>query len=268
MKYKKLFGGDDPLQPIKTNSLPEVSAMDSAKGTLNSLTSFYKKIILFVKQNIIFSILAVILVGIYIFLFTTDVVTQADIESKIINKKCSEFTDTCPFGKRVEESLDCDVDNCTPEKCCVDDNNCSSFTGTCPTNYIKMDDANLSCKASDGTCGPDDCCVKTCDAEASITQADCTGPDTEYRGASKCTGDNNVCQESDCCHPRVYCGGGTQPYTGCTESRPNKANMDTIVCPNGLCDMDTCCEADTSICSSYTCEPLSLIHISEPTRLV
>ena len=51
MKYKKLFGGDDPLQPIKTNSLPEVSAMDSAKGTLNSLTSFYKKIILNYLKN-------------------------------------------------------------------------------------------------------------------------------------------------------------------------------------------------------------------------
>ena len=254
MKYKRKFGGEDAIQQaVKTNTVssnsPTISG--SVKKSMADFKSFYSKVVLFVKTNFIFSMLVAILLIIYIALFFTDTVKASDLEAQVINKKCNEFTGTCPFGKRKEDTLDCDGDNCTEEKCCIDDNNCSSYTGTCPANFIITNEATVTCTGDNGACTQDNCCKKTCAAEPSITSADCTGADTEYRGSEVCTGDGGVCQQTDCCKPRVYCS----TYTACPATQSLIAGNATTVCPNGVCDDTTCCTTSqtTTDCSSYTC---------------
>ena len=256
MGYKRKFGGDDILQVPKQNTVttnsPKIS--DSIKESMANFKNIYTKIIFFIKTNFIFSLLTAVLLIVYIALFFTDVVKEADLVVEIINSKCSEFTGTCPFGKRKEESLECDGDDCNQEKCCVDDNNCSSYTGTCPTDYVITNESSVSCTGDNGSCTRDNCCLKTCAAESSITQSDCTGADTEYRGSEICTGDNGVCLQSDCCKQKVYCSS----FSGCTNAAPLIDNNVSTLCPGGLCSMDICCKtpepvASTLMCDSYTC---------------
>jgi len=254
MKYKKKLGGSDNIpQPMKQNNVTSTSGSisSSIKKSMAEFKNMYTKIIEFIKNNFIFSLLVCILLSIYISLFLTDTVTQAELDAAVVNKKCSELTDTCPFGKRKDETLDCDGDNCTTDKCCVDNNNCSSYTGTCPANYVITTDSTVQCTGDNGSCTQDSCCKKTCDAEPTITQADCSGADTEYRGASVCTGTNNACQESDCCYPRVYC----DTFTSCPTGQMLKSDTSSTVCPNGVCDASTCCQdSDSSLdCSDYQC---------------
>ena len=264
MKYKRKFGGDDAIQQaVKTNTVSSNSTTisESVKRSISDFKGFYSKVVLFVKTNFIFSLLVAILLIIYIALFFTDTVKASDLEAQVINKKCSEFKGTCPFGKRKEDTLDCDGDNCTKEKCCIDDNNCSSYSGTCPANFTITNEATVTCTGDNGACTQDNCCKKTCAAEPSITSADCTGADTEYRGSEVCTGDGGVCQKTDCCKPRVYCS----TYTACPATQSLIAGNATTVCPNGVCDNTTCCtKPQTTDCSSYTCAP-PLTSINNPS---
>ena len=252
MKYKRKIGGDNAIQQsVKTNTVssnsPTIS--ESVKKSMADFKGFYNKIILFIKTNFIFSLLVAILLIIYIALFFTDTVKASDLKKEVINKKCSDFKDTCPFGKRKEDTLECEGDKCTADKCCIDDNNCSGYTGTCPSNYILTKDPKITCKSKGGSCSQKDCCKRTCDDEKSITQVDCNSDDKQYIGTEICTGDNGVCKKDDCCKSKVYCSS----FTECTKDQPLIPNNKTTVCPTGKCNIDICCEKvkPKLTCSDY-----------------
>ena len=266
MKYRKRnMGGSDitaPLQPNKplqpkslqpTKPLQSVShepsISDSVRGSYTDFKIYYTSIITYIKTNFVFCLIVGILLIVYIYFFSTDPVTEEDIQGELSTITCKSYEIPCDPGKKRVDDVECVDDACSDDICCIDDVSCTSYRGSCLPGYrlrTENDCATEECKASD-------CCVKDC---SDFTETSC-GETTINNPDNFCETDQ--CGPNDCCDDIRTCGASddgspARPFD-CGHGKRLQGSPGSITCLVGGCDESTCCN---DMCESYSCMTGSL----------
>jgi hypothetical protein len=272
---RKIKIGGDVIQQAPKNNSPTIKG--SVKGTYSQLKAIIDKIILFIKSNFIFTLLTAILIIVYIYFFTTDVVTEEDLKQDEIKLTCDTYGDTCPTGKT---KLGSDYKCISPDLRKI--NNISDLKKKAHDlgaddkvdNLDNMEDIISLIRElpdndlADFKCSEANCCVD-------ITQCNnykCpTGysPNKDNMVCSKgvcgnddcctkncidfpikaCSGgvlikdnlcEGDICEKSECCIEKKTCG--TTPFNCEVLKKINKKDPGKINCPANKCDATVCCD--------------------------
>lgn len=253
-KYKRKIGGV-ATQPVTPQIVTE-SSKQTISGSLSNTYDYTKDLIRnisnYVTENFIFVLIAGVLIIFYLYLFSTEPVTQEDLDSMIVTLKCDSYTGSCPVGQEKAPSIPCVNNNCDEETCCRESFTCLSWSGTCPTGKSKVD-TNPCINDEFSECGQEVCCQLDCSSDNfSSTRCPTT---TTYNPYNICSG--SECLIRECCDDKLTCdnidGSGNQ--YNCPENTIIKSNIN-ITCPvteDGIeCSDEVCCDDK---CSKWLTEP-------------
>jgi hypothetical protein len=276
-KFK--IGGDTMVQPPKVNS-PTITG--SVKGTYSQIKGIIDKVIFFVKSNFIFSLLTAILFIVYIYFFTTGVVTEEDLKSDEIKLTCDTYDDKCPAGKKKIVSTDIclspdlrvdipdlkkkarelgaddkvdDLDNKEDILSLIrklpnnDLDNFKCNKANCCVDITQCDNYNCpdfySLKKGDTVCAKTKCTSKECcDKNCKDYKRSCKGG-TIKNLDSLCK--SEPCLPDECCDVQKTCGNfkeGKQ-FNCKPPGKVSKQNPGTIFCPANKCTDKECCDDST-----------------------
>jgi hypothetical protein len=251
-RYKRKGGSSAaPVQQLKTNVSPTQTISGSITNTYDSTKDTIRSISNYITENFIFVLIAGCLLIFYLYLFSTDPVSQQDIDSNVEKIKCDSdrgYKGSCPAGKKVSPTIECTNNECTKDECCINEVNCSTYTSTCPTDKPTINRENI-CETD--TCTNTDCCVKNCKRFSLCGSTQLLNP------ANLCEGDD--CAVSECCEEQRTClisDGDSMPYNCEIYGKILKSAAGGIDCPVGGCDDELCCrelESTNPTCGSWDC---------------
>jgi len=251
-RYKRKGGSSSaPVQQLKTNIGSEPTITNSVSGSFSNIKRYYNDIITYVKTNFLLVLVGCIIIIFYMYLLSTDPVTQEDLDSNIEKIKCDSdrgYKGSCPAGKKVSPTIECTNNECTKDECCINEVNCSTYTSTCPTDKPVINRENI-CETD--TCNNTDCCVKNCKSFALCGSTQLLNP------ANLCEGDD--CTVSECCEEKRTClisDEDSMPFNCEIYGKILKSAAGGIDCLLGGCDDELCCresERDNPTCESWDC---------------
>ena len=238
-KYKRKIGGaaTQPATPQVVNQTTKQTISGSISNTYDYTKDLIRNISNYVTENFIFVLIAGVLIIFYLYLFSTDPVTQEDLDELVVTIKCKGgFKGTCPDGQTNAGSIPCVNNECNEETCCRETLYCSTWTPTCPEGQSKvLTNPCISDEFSE--CSPEACCQKDC-SSGNFVSTQCTDNSKIYNPNNICEG--SQCLISDCCDDKITCQG----YQ-CPDGKIYRPGYTDIICnANGSgpeCDVGKCC---------------------------
>ena len=248
-RYKRKIGGaaTQPVtQPTSQTITGSISnTYGSAKDTIRSISNY-------VTENFIFVLIGGVLLIFYLYLLSTDPVSQEDLDSRVVTITCDSYNESCPAGQEKAPSIPCVNNNCDEETCCRESFTCSTWSGTCPEGQRKVG-TNPCITDEFSECGSDVCCQTDCSSDNfSSTRCPTT---TTYNPYNICSG--NECLIRECCDDKLTCDNidGSGNRYNCPENTVIKSTRN-IACPvteDGIeCSDEVCCD---NKCSKWSTEP-------------
>jgi hypothetical protein len=251
-KYKRKglnkIGGAAPApQSVPQPTTQTISG--SISNTYGYTKNTIKIISNYITENFIFVLIAGILIIFYLYLLSTDPVTQEDLDASVVAIKCDSFTDICPQGKKINSNIECVNNECTKDTCCINEVDCSSYSSTsCPTSTPSVNYEN-TCETE--TCTQDDCCVKNCEDFTQCRDRFILNPD------NLCEGEQ--CTTTECCEEKRTCfssNENNEQFNCSILDKVQKSSPNGIECPVEGCNDVTCCresESTNPSCESWDC---------------
>ena len=243
-KYKRKIGGaapqpvtSQPVTPQVVNQTTKQTISGSISNTYDYTKDLIRNISNYVTENFIFVLISGVLIIFYLYLFSTDPVTQEDLDELVVTIKCKGgFKDTCPDGQTNAGSIPCVNNECNEETCCRETLYCSTWTPSCPEGQSKvLTNPCISDEFSE--CSPEACCQKDC-SSGNFVSTQCTDNSKIYNPNNICEG--SQCLISDCCDDKITCQG----YQ-CPDGKIYRPGYTDIICnANGSgpeCDAGKCC---------------------------
>ena len=242
-RFKKKGGAEGASQGPSLSTGQSSTISSSISSTYGNAKDIYSSIADYITSNFVFVLVGAILLIFYMYLLSTDPVTQEDLDALIIPVTCSSLTESCPEGLIIAGSKACVNNICDTDTCCVDELNCGTWTecppgeSNQPTNSC-IDDKHFKCSN-------ETCCKTNCSNSKYFTATTCD-TDTTYVSTNVCAINNN-CLKSDCCVPKRLCSAYNEKgesYSCEPGTKINPVNKDTA-CIDGECTQDFCCIIDT-----------------------
>ena len=240
-RYKRKGGSSAaPVQQLKTNVSPTQTISGSITNTYDSTKDTIRSISNYITENFIFVLIAGCLLIFYLYLFSTDPVSQEDIDALVVKIKCDSYTDPCPSGQEKAPSIPCVNNNCDEETCCRDSFDCSTWSGNCPKDQKKVG-TNPCITDEFSECGPEVCCQQDCSSD-NFSSTRC--PTTKiYNPFNICSG--GECLISECCDNKKTCRDHE-----CPSGKIRKSDFASIICPAAeggpKCTTQLCCNDDVA----------------------
>ena len=215
----------------------------SISSTYGNAKDIYRTIADYITSNFVFVLVGAIILIFYMYLLSTDPVTQEDLDALIIPVTCSSLTESCPEGLIIARPKACVNNICDTDTCCVDELNCGTWTecplgeSNHPTNSC-IDDEHFECSN-------ETCCKTNCNSK-NFTETTCDS-NTTYVSTNICNikGD---CLKSDCCVPKRLCSAYNEKgesYSCDPGTKINPIKQGTA-CVDGVCTQAFCCITDTT----------------------
>jgi hypothetical protein len=249
-RFKKKGGAQGASQGPSLSTGQSSTISSSISSTYGNAQDIYSSIADYITSNFVFVLVGAILLIFYMYLLSTDPVTQEDLDALIIPVTCSSLTDTtCPEGLIIAGSKACVNNICDTDTCCVDKLNCGTWT-ECPSGESNQP-TNSCIDDKHFKCSNETCCKTNCSSK-NFTETTCDA-DTTYVSTNVCAINNN-CLKSDCCVPKRLCSAYNEKgemYSCDPDTKINPVNKDTA-CIDGECTQDFCCIDTTSTDTTST----------------